>query len=63
MAVGFDKVRFLAPVFLGDTVTVEYTIARLDLERRRSVAEVRITNQDGTLVAVAEHLLQWVRND
>jgi acyl dehydratase len=63
VAVGFDRVRFLAPVFLGDTVTVHYTIADIDLTRRRSTAEVRITNQDGELVAVAQHILQWVAND
>lgn len=63
VAVGFDKVRFLQPVFLGDTITVSYRIAAIDLERRRSTADVRITNQDGELVAVADHLLQWVPNE
>ena len=62
VAVGFDKVRFLAPVFLGDTVTTAYTIAEIDLERKRSTAEIQVTNQDGTLVAVARHILQWVKN-
>ena len=62
VAVGFDKMRFLKPVFLGDTVTVAYRIAHIDLERRRSRAEVRITNQDEELVAVSDHLLQWVPN-
>ena len=62
VAVGFDKVRFLAPVFLGDTVTTAYTIAEIDEERRRSTAEIEVTNQDGTLVAVARHILQWVKN-
>ena len=28
----------------------------------RATADIRITNQDGTLVAVATHLLKWVRN-
>ena len=62
VAVGFDKVRFLAPVFLGDTVTTAYTIAEIDLERKRSTAAIQGTNQDGTLVAVARHILQWVKN-
>jgi acyl dehydratase len=62
VAAGFDNVRFLAPVFLGETVTVRYEIDRIDLDRRRSVAKVRVTNQDGALVAVADHILQWVRN-
>lgn len=63
VAVGFDRARFLAPVFLGDTVTVHYEFASIDLDRRRTTAQVRITNQHDELVAVTEHLLQWVANE
>jgi 3-hydroxybutyryl-CoA dehydratase len=62
VAVGFDKTRFLAPVFLGDTITVTYKFATIDLKRRRSIADVQITNQTDQLVAVTQHLLQWVPN-
>ena len=62
VAVGFDKVRFLAPVFLGDTITTAYTIEAIDLDRKRSTANIEVTNQNNELVAVAEHLLQWVPN-
>ncbi len=62
VAVGMDKLRFLSPVFLGDTVTVVYVVRSVDLERRRSVAGVEVTNQDGVLVCVADHILQWVAN-
>ena len=30
---------------------------------RRTVAKAEVANQDGELVAVADHLLQWVRNE
>ncbi len=63
VAAGFDKTRFLAPVFMGDTVTVRYRFAAIDHERRRTRAEVAIHNQDDQLVAVTEHLLQWVTNE
>jgi len=62
VAVGFDRVRFIKPVFLGDTITVTYTFSSIELERRRSYAKVEITNQDDTLVVVADHILQWVPN-
>jgi 3-hydroxybutyryl-CoA dehydratase len=62
VSLGYDRVRFLAPVYFGDTVTVEYTIASIDVERRRSNGDIRVTNQDGTLVAVATHILKWVAN-
>ena len=62
VSLGYDRIRFLAPVYFGDTVTVEYTIASIDVERRRSNGDIRVTNQDGTLVAVATHILKWVAN-
>lgn len=62
VSVGMDRVRFIKPVFLGDTVTVRYEIAAVDLDRRRSVSRIEVTNQEGVLVAVASHILQWVPN-
>ena len=44
-------------------MTVDYTIAAIDLERRRSTADITVKNQDGTLVAVGTHILKWVKND
>ena len=63
VAVGMDRVRFLKPVFIGDTVTVSYRIDRFDAAKRRTVAKAEVTNQNGVLVAVADHLLQWVKNE
>ncbi|WP_206079882.1 MaoC family dehydratase [Propioniciclava coleopterorum] len=57
LSYGYDKVRFLAPVFLGDTVSVELTVARIEPARSIAVADVRVTNQRGDLILVAEHLL------
>ena len=62
VSVGYDKIRFLKPVFLGDTITVAYTVTEIDVDRRRSTAGIEVTNQDAELVAVASHILQWVPN-
>ena len=62
VAVGYDKIRFLKPVFLGDTVSTVYKISEIDVERRRSTALIEVTNQDNDLVAVGSHTLQWVPN-
>jgi acyl dehydratase len=62
VSLGYDRVRFLNPVFIDDTVTVTYTVSEIDLEKRRSRAKVEAVNQDGDLVAVAEHIMAWVRN-
>jgi len=63
VSLGYDRVRFLKPVFLGDTITVHYEITEVNPETRRSTAKIDITNQDGELVAVAQHILKWVPND
>ena len=62
VAVGYDKIRFLKPVFLGDTVTTTYTFSSIDPEKRKSKAKIEVKNQNCQLVAVAEHILQWVPN-
>jgi 3-hydroxybutyryl-CoA dehydratase len=62
VSLGYDRMRFLAPVYFGDTITVDYRIATIDQDKLRATADIKITNQDGTLVAVATHLLKWVRN-
>ena len=54
----YDRIRFIKPVFFGDTITVRYTIVEIILERQRSHADIEITNQDGTLVAVGRHIMQ-----
>ncbi len=61
VSAGYDKIRFLKPVLLGDTVTVTYTVTKVDRERGRSVAAVEVTNQDGELKAVAEHIMRWAK--
>jgi acyl dehydratase len=62
VSLGYDRVRFLKPVFINDTITVRYVIAEVDFERRRSRANISVTNQHGETVAVAEHILKWVPN-
>lgn len=62
VSLGYDQVRFLGPVCIGDTITVTYTIKSIDPEKRRSVASISVRNQDGTEVAVAEHILKWIAN-
>lgn len=62
VSLGYDKIRFLGAACIGDTVTVTYTVKSIDTERRRSNAAIVVTNQHGEQIAVAEHILKWVRN-
>jgi 3-hydroxybutyryl-CoA dehydratase len=62
VSLGYDRVRFLAPVFIGDTVTLTYTVAEIELQKRQSLADISVVNQNGMLVSVARHVLRWVKN-
>src|SRR3970040_1853114 len=44
---GYDKVRFPAPLFIGDTVTVDYEIVERDPAQRKTFARVTCTTQRG----------------
>ena len=62
VSLGYDGVRFLKPVFFGDTVTVTYVISEIDEQRRRSLANIEIKNQNADLVAVGKHITKWTLN-
>jgi acyl dehydratase len=57
---GYDRVRFVKPVFVGDTVTVEYEVTDQDHDGQRTSARVTATNQRGEVVAVATHILKYI---
>ncbi|TQM13370.1 MULTISPECIES: MaoC family dehydratase [Pseudonocardia] len=57
---GYDRVRFIKPVFIGDTLTVRYTVADVDEQEQRCTSDVKVFNQDGELVSAATHILKRV---
>lgn len=60
VSLGYDRIRFVAPVFIGDTITVTYRVESGDAERRETRASVTVTNQAGATCAVATHIMRWV---
>jgi acyl dehydratase len=60
VSVGYDRIRFIKPVYLGDTINIEYVITSLDRERERITSKVEVKNQQGELVCVADHIMQLV---
>src|SRR4030081_2347619 len=60
VSVGYDRIRFLKPVYFGDTITVHYAISAVDAKRERIVAKVEVKNQRDELVCVADHIMQLV---
>ena len=61
MSYGYDRVRFVRPVFLGETITVRAVIEECRDHPRRAdagivVEGVTVMNQDGVTVLACQHL-------
>lgn len=61
VSLGYDRVRFLLPVFIGDTLTADYAVERTDAAAARAESACRVLNQKGQTCLVARHILKWVR--
>jgi 3-hydroxybutyryl-CoA dehydratase len=60
VSLGYDRIRLVAPVFIGDTITVAYEVSSFDREKQRSIGKVVVTNERAETVAVAEHIMTWL---
>jgi 3-hydroxybutyryl-CoA dehydratase len=61
VSLGYDKIRFLKGVLIGDTIELNYTIRSADAEKCRTIAEITIVNQRSELCAVATHIMTWLK--
>lgn len=59
-SLGYDRIRFVKPVFFGDTVTTEYKVREVDYAKQRVYADVTCTNQRGEVVAAAVNVRAYV---
>ena len=60
VSLGFDRVRFLAPVFIGDTLVARYEIETVDRDKGRTRSACSVTKGDGTLCVAATHIMRWL---
>jgi acyl dehydratase len=60
VSLGYDRIRFLKPVFIGDTLTARYTILELDPDSRRSRSKVEVFKDGGELAVTGEHIMKWL---
>lgn len=60
VSLGYDRVRFLKPVFVGDTLVARYTVVELDPEARRTRSRVEVVKANGEVAVVGEHLMKWL---
>jgi acyl dehydratase len=60
VSLGYDRVRFLRPVFIGDTLTARYEVEQVDEAAGRAESRCEVVNQAGETCLVARHILRWV---
>jgi len=63
VSLGYEAMRFVAPVYPGDSLRVAYRVKSIDETRRRSTATIEITNQKDAVVAVADHIMKWLKTE
>jgi monoamine oxidase len=59
---GYDRLRFIRPVFIGDTIKTRVTIAAKEDDPKRKdagrvVERCEVINQKGEVVLAADHIL------
>lgn len=60
VSLGYDKIRFLKGVLIGDTIQLDYKITAVDEAKNRTIADITIHNQRNELCAVATHIMTWL---
>jgi 3-hydroxybutyryl-CoA dehydratase len=60
VSLGYDRIRFLRPVFIGDTITVMYVVTSSDAEKARTSSVVEVLDEAGEVVAAATHIMKWL---
>jgi acyl dehydratase len=60
VSAGYDRVRFLRPVFIGDTLTAHYVVEQADATRGRTDSACEVLNQAGECCLAARHIMKWV---
>ncbi len=57
---GYDRLRFVKPVYFGDTVTAVYTVTEVDENSMKTFAKLEVLNQHGQVCTVATHILKFI---
>lgn len=60
VSLGYDKIRFLKPVFIDDTLTATYEIESIDAEKGRSLSRIQVVNQHGEPCLAGTHVMRWL---
>ena len=57
---GYDKLRFIKPVYFGDTLTAQQTVAEVDHAGGKMISKVEIFNQREEIVLAAQCIQKFM---
>ena len=57
---GYDKVRFIKPIYFGDTLTAHQTVSEFDPETNKMVSKIEVFNQRNEIVLAAQCLQKFM---
>jgi acyl dehydratase len=60
VAYGYDRVRFVQPVYAGDTIRASCTVSRIDREGRKTFSACLCENQTGQVVLAATQITKFL---
>ncbi|GHG52689.1 hypothetical protein GCM10012320_23050 [Sinomonas cellulolyticus] len=60
VSLGYDRIRFVRPVFPGQTLALSFEWKDYDADALRGAGDVEL-RADGEVAAVARHVVKWVR--
>ena len=61
VSLGYDRIRFIKPVFINDTITARYRIEEIDPAAGRSRSAVEVVKSDGEVCVAGIHIMKWVK--
>ncbi|MFC0386103.1 MaoC family dehydratase [Muricoccus vinaceus] len=61
VSAGYDRVRFIRPVFAGDMLIARYLVKEVDDMRGRCQAAVEVINGRGETCLAGTHIMAWVK--
>ncbi len=61
VALGYDRIRFVRPVYPGQTLSLTYAFESYEPATQRATARVEARVRDD-IVAAGQHVVKWVRS-
>lgn len=57
------NIKFIKPVYFGDTIKTELTVSEIIEERRKIILDSKIINQDGDICAIGSSIIKVIREN